>query len=117
MGFRATEVEIWLLVFAAPCTTIHAFSALALLVGWQDEHPACKKLTGGVRHWYLSRRGADLHMAQLMPWPPTASCFSKTQIGFTFLVQAHPGSPGQRVIKWVLLLLYYHTRCDILWLF
>jgi len=40
--------------------------------------------------------GADLHMAQLMPLPLTISCFSKIQIGFTFLVPAHPGSPGQR---------------------
>jgi len=27
-------------------------------------------------------RGADLHMAQLMPLPLTVSCFSKIQIGF-----------------------------------
>ena len=40
-------------------------------------------------------RGADLHMAQLMPLPLTVSCFSKIQIGFTFLVPTHPGSPGQ----------------------
>ena len=45
--------------------------------------------------------GTDLHMAQLMPLPVTASCFSKIQIGFTFLVPAHPGSPGQRAVKWV----------------
>ena len=44
-------------------------------------------------------RGADLHMAQLMPLPLTVSCFSKIQIGFTFLVPAHPGSPGQRAVK------------------
>jgi len=25
-----------------------AFSALTLLVGWQEGHPACKKLSGGV---------------------------------------------------------------------
>jgi len=50
------------------------------------------------------RRGADLHMAQMMPLPLTVSCFSKMQIGFTFLVPAHPGSPGQRAVKWVLLL-------------
>jgi len=31
-------------------------------------------------------RGADLHMFQLMPLPLTVSCFSKIQIGFTFLV-------------------------------
>jgi len=44
-------------------------------------------------------RGADLHMAQLMPLPLTVSCFSKIQIVFTFLVRAHPGSPGQRAVK------------------
>jgi len=38
-------------------------------------------------------RGADLHMAQLMPLPHTVSCFSKIQIGFTFLVPAHLRSP------------------------
>jgi len=27
------------------------------------------------------QRGADLHMAQLMPLPLTVSCFSKIQIG------------------------------------
>ena len=42
---------------------------------------------------YLER-GADLHMAQLMPLALTVSCFNKIQIGFTFLVPAHPGSPG-----------------------
>jgi len=40
-------------------------------------------------------RGADLHMAQLMPLPLTVSCFSKIHIGFTFLVPAHLGSPGK----------------------
>jgi len=44
-------------------------------------------------------RDADLHMAQLMPLSLTVSCFSKMQIGFTFLVPAHPGSPGQRAVK------------------
>jgi len=44
-------------------------------------------------------RGADLHMAQLMPLPLSVSCFSKIQVGFTFLVLADPGSPGQRAVK------------------
>jgi len=35
--------------------------------------------------------GADLRMAQLMPLPLTVSCFSKIQIGFTFLVPPHLG--------------------------
>jgi len=34
-----------------------------------------------------------------MPLPLTVSCFSKIQIGFTFLVPAHPGSPGKRAVK------------------
>ena len=38
-------------------------------------------------------RDADLHTAQLMPLPLTVSCFSKIQIGFTFLVPTHLGSP------------------------
>jgi len=66
---------------------VHAFNALTLLVGRQEGHPACKKLSGGVL-----ARGADLHMAQLTPLPLTLSYFSKVQIGFTFLVPAYPGS-------------------------
>jgi len=54
-----------------------------LLVGWHEEHPACKKLSGGSDVVICRERGADLHMAQLMPVPLTVSCFSKIQIGFT----------------------------------
>ena len=35
----------------------------------------------------------------LMPLPLTVSHFSKIQIGFTFLVPAHLGSPGHRAVK------------------
>jgi len=41
------------------------------------------------------KRGADLHMAQLMLLPLTVSCLSQIQIGFTFLIPAHPGNPEQ----------------------
>ena len=44
-------------------------------------------------------RGVDLHVAQLIPLPLIVSSFSKIQTGFTFLVPAHPGSPGQRAVK------------------
>jgi len=30
---------------------LNPFSALTLLVGWQEGHPACKKLSGGVLAW------------------------------------------------------------------
>ena len=62
-----------------------AFSALTLLVGWQEGHLVCRKLSGGVLSW----SGAMC----------TVSCFSKIQIGFTFLVPAHQGSPGQRTVN------------------
>jgi len=88
----AVTFDVWIGGFA--------FSALTLLVGRQEGHPACKKIEwwGAGVVIYLER-DADLHMAQLMPQQLTVSCFSKIQIGFTFLVPAHPGSPGQRAIK------------------
>jgi len=84
-----------------------AFSALTLLVGLQEGHPACKKLSGGVLAWLSVWSGVHLHMAQRIPLPLTVSCFSKIQIGFTFLVPAHPSSPGQRATKRVCV-------CDLL---
>jgi len=42
---------------------------------------------------FCLERGADLHMAQLMPQPLTI------QTGFTILVLAHPGSPRQTAVK------------------
>ena len=107
--------ELWSRVCGPPCIwysrfTQHmnnyngisprAFSALTLLVGRQEGHPACKKTEWwGAGVVICLERGADLHAAQPMPLPLIVSCFSKIQIGFTFLVLAHPGSPGQRAIK------------------
>ena len=73
-----------------------------------------RKGTRPVKNWvvgcwrgYLSmERRADLHMAKLMPLPLTVSCFSKLQIGFTFLVLAYRGSPRQRAVKWVCVCVY-----------
>jgi len=77
-----------------------AFSALTLLVGRLKGHPACKKLSGGMLAAVVCmKRGADLHTAQLMLLPLTVSCFSKIQIGFTFLVPAYLGTAGIRAVK------------------
>ena len=71
-----------------------------LLVGQQEGHPASKTLEWwGASVAICLERGADLHMAQMMPLPLTVSCFSRIQIGFTVLVPAHLGSPGQRAVK------------------
>ena len=75
-----------------------------LLVGWQEGHLVCKELwVVGCWHGYLS--GARCRLAY-GPADATATHCSKTQIGFTFLVPAHPGSPRQRAIKQVLLLYF-----------
>jgi len=65
---------------------ICAFSALTLLVGWQEGHPACKKLSREVLAWL-----SVWIEVQLMPLPLTVSCFSKIQIGFYL---SGTGSPG-----------------------
>jgi len=72
-----------------------AFSALTLLVGRQE----VKNEWWGAGGVICLKRGADLHMVQLMPLPLTVSCFNKIQIGFTFLVPTHSGSPGQGAVK------------------
>jgi len=87
-------------LFCLSVSVIFPFSAWTLLVGRQEGHPACKNTwVLGCWHGYLPGARSDLHMAQLMPLPLTVFCFSKIQIGFTYLVPAHPGSPGQRAVK------------------
>jgi len=73
---------------------------LTLLVGRQEGHPACKKTEWwGAGMVVCLEQDENLHMAQLMPLPLTVSCFGKIQIGFTFLVLPHLGSPGKRAAK------------------
>jgi len=55
-----------------------AFSALTLLVGWQERQSA-----------------NDVHMAQLMPLPPIHLLLHKNPECFTFLVPAYPDCPGK----------------------
>jgi len=46
--------------------------------------------------------------------PLTVSCFSKIQIGFTFLVPAHLGSPGKIAVKWVCVSCVYEFVANLL---
>ena len=75
--------------------TLQCLSALMLWVGRQEGHPACKNQWCGAGVVVFLELGADL----LMPLPLTVSCFSKTQIGFTFPVPADLGSHGKRAVK------------------
>jgi len=47
--------------FVCMYVCVVAFSALTLLVGWQEGHPACKKQSGGV-------------LAQLSVWSEVQTC-------------------------------------------
>ena len=89
-------------------------STLTLLDGQQERHPACKK-----PEWWDAdvviclEQGADLHLAQLMPLPLTVSCFSKIQIGVTFLVLAHLGSPGKGPLNMCVCVCVCHSKLHI----
>ena len=52
---------------------VYAFSALTLLVGWQEGHPACKKQSGGVLVWL-----SVLSKVQTCIWPSRFHCHSAT---------------------------------------
>ena len=63
----------------------------------------------GCWHSYVAiclERSADLHIAPLMPLLLTVSCFSKSQIGFTFLIAAYLGSSRKRAVKRLCVCMY-----------
>ena len=67
------------------CQFFFAFSALTLLVGRQEEYPACKKLESwGTGVVICLERDADLHIAQLMPLPLTALASVKSRLVLPF---------------------------------
>jgi len=91
----------------APCG-LFIFSALILLVGWQEGHTACKRTDWwGAGMVICLERGADLHMAQLMPLPLTVSCFSKSQIGLPFWYRLTRVVPAKGSLNGGLYVLHY----------
>ena len=96
LGLTEARLTNYLTTVSWSLQCFDPFSALTLLVGRQEGHPACKKTEWwGAGMVVCLERDADLHIAQLMPLPLTVSCFSKVQIGFTFLVPAHPVVPDK----------------------
>jgi len=70
-----------------------ASSALTLLAGRQEGHPACKQLSGGVLAWLIClERSADLHMAQRMPLPLHSRLVLQLNPDWFYL--SGTGSPG-----------------------
>ena len=64
------------------CVFVVAFSALALLVGWQEGHLACKKLSGEVLAWLSV--WSEVQTCIWPSWCHCHCCFSKIQIGLPF---------------------------------
>jgi len=82
---------------------IIAFSALTLLVGLQEGHPALKKQSDRVLAWV-----SVWSEVQTCIWPSGFHCHSLSLASVKsrlvspfFLVPAHPGSPRQRAVKQV----------------
>jgi len=67
-----------------------AFSSLTLLVGRQEGHPACKKLSGGLLAWLsVWSEVQTCIMAQPMPLPLTVHNNNNNR-----LAAFDPGQPG-----------------------
>ena len=111
---------VWLvalLFFAVfSCAALNAFSALMLLVGRQEGHPACKKLSGRVLAWL-----SVWSKVQTCIWPSWCHCHSLSLASarnpdwFTFLVPAHLGSPGKRAVKRVCVCVCVFLCCIACW--
>jgi len=73
-----------------------AFSALALLVGWQEGHPACKKCNGGGGHWLVWMVWYSAGWSVCLP-VLIFLCTIKSRS--SLLAPAHPGGSGIRALK------------------
>ena len=84
---------------------LQCFDAVSWVAGG---HPAYKKWVMGCWHGYLS--GVTCRLAYGLADATATRC----QIGFTFLVLAHLGSPRKRAVKWVCVRVALKTSCCIL---
>ena len=105
--------------------TFFAFSALTLLVGWQEGHPACKKLNGGVLSWLFVWREV-----QTCIWPSGFHCHSlsfapvKSRLVLPFWYRLTWVVSDKRAIKRVCVCVracvcicdYLMTICSVVWM-
>ena len=71
LHFVGKSVIVWTLIFLNYLIQFCAFSALTLLVGRQEGHPACKKLSGGMLAWL-----SVWSKVQTCIWPSGFHCHS-----------------------------------------
>ena len=98
------------LIFKTADLTEYVFSALTLLVGQQEVHPSCRKLSGGMLAW-LSVKGK----VQICIWPSWCHCHSLSLASVKsrlVLVPACPGNPRQiqRTVKWMCACVFWLER-------
>ena len=89
-----------------------AFSALTLLVGWQEGQPACKKWDGGGGHWLVRMEWRPARLSVCLPlliFPCTIKSRS------SLLALAHPGGPGKRAVKWLWCGVVMERKCRPHW--
>jgi len=79
------------------------FSSLTPLAVRHVQHPACNKLSDELLAW-LSVCSEVQIICVWSSWchcHPIISCFSKIQLGLTFLMPTYPGCPGKEAFKLV----------------
>ena len=89
------------LVVSSSFLSFTAFSALTLLVGRQEGHPACKNQSGGVLAWLSV--WSKVQTCILPSWchcHPLSLAPVKSRLVFAFLVPAYPDCPGKEAVKW-----------------
>ena len=102
MNNLKSEYNKWMKMFCK-----FAFSALTLLVGWQEGHPATEWWDAGMV--MCLGQGEDLHMAKMMPLPLT--CSSKSRLVLPFWCELTTVVPDkiQRAVKWLCVCVCMHA--------
>jgi len=79
------------LQYKRTCSSFRYAQKIMLLVGQQEGYLSCKKLSWGALAWL-----SVWSEVQTCIWPSWCHWNSLSQIGFTFLVSAHPDSPRNK---------------------
>jgi len=120
LSVRNCLINHWLfncLVFVFGTSSNSAFSALTLLVGWQEGHAACKKLSSGVLAWL-----SVWSEVQSCIWPSWCHCHSLSLASVKFrlvlpfwyrLSWVVRTSPGQRAVKRVCVCSQLSSKLEI----
>ena len=125
--YALSQRSLCLLSYRAPCQLLETlfWLAFSFVLAFTSSSPSVlwrcwlggrkgirpvKKLSGGVLAWL-----SVWSELQTSIWPSWCHChwLLKNQIGFTFLVPAHPGSHGKRAAKWVCVVL---ASIEIQWM-